>query len=296
MYLIRPDFKKQIQVDNLNQIIGNDVSVLNAAIEAAEEEVASYLTQKYDMSYELSETALWNYRFQYNAGDRVYADADPYDQTKTYLVGDLVLSGTSVYRCSTAITIPESFTANKWAIEAPQNTIYYAKTPFSRFNLDAGNYATGDKVFWNGYIYTAIKPTGMSDYDSLIQGGYFGSNSSIQSNVFPDSIAGKLYWTKESAPYQVPVNTDVNNLTYWIQGDNRNKQILMYSIDIALFHLHSRIAPRNIPELRENRYNSAITWLKNAAKGAVTANIQKVQPKSGGGVRYGSEVKQRNNY
>jgi phage gp36-like protein len=54
---------------------------------------------------------------------------------------------------------------------------------------------------------------------------------------------------------------------------DRHPQILMYMIDVALFHMHSRINPRNIPELREVRYNQAIDWLKAVAKGSIAPNL-----------------------
>jgi phage gp36-like protein len=41
----------------------------------------------------------------------------------------------------------------------------------------------------------------------------------------------------------------------------------MLWIDIALYHLHSRISPRQIPELRGIRYDSAINFLKQVAEG-----------------------------
>lgn len=54
-------------------------------------------------------------------------------------------------------------------------------------------------------------------------------------------------------------------------GSNRNKTILMYSKDIALYHLYSISTLIPIPEVRVNRYNKAIRWLEE-----VTA--QKINP------------------
>lgn len=41
----------------------------------------------------------------------------------------------------------------------------------------------------------------------------------------------------------------------------------MLWIDIALYHLHARISPRQIPELRGIRYDSAIAFLKAVSEG-----------------------------
>lgn len=44
-------------------------------------------------------------------------------------------------------------------------------------------------------------------------------------------------------------------------GADRNPIVLRYLIDITLYHLHSRINPRKVPELRKDRYKKAMEWL-----------------------------------
>ena len=67
-------------------------------------------------------------------------------------------------------------------------------------------------------------------------------------------------------------------------------------IDIALYHIHSRIAPRNIPDLRVKRYDDAKKWLKMCAHGDITPNILLKTPRSGCKIRIGSQTKNTNNY
>ena len=59
-----------------------------------------------------------------------------------------------------------------------------------------------------------------------------------------------------------------------------------------------RIAPNNIPQLRENNYNYAIDWLKQAGgqDNAITADIPLLQPKQGGRIRWGSNTRNINIY
>ena len=47
----------------------------------------------------------------------------------------------------------------------------------------------------------------------------------------------------------------------------RNRLIVMYLVDISLYHLFTNISPDMIPELRKERYKAAIQWLKDVAKG-----------------------------
>lgn len=82
----------------------------------------------------------------------------------------------------------------------------------------------------------------------------------------------------------------------WVKGDNRNAQLLMYCCDIALYHIHSRIAPRNIPELRAKRYDDAIKWLRMAGRGEITPGLPVIQPLQGNRIRYSTDVKQVNTY
>jgi hypothetical protein len=82
----------------------------------------------------------------------------------------------------------------------------------------------------------------------------------------------------------------------WTLGDNRNAQVVNYMVDIVLYHIHSRIAPKNIPDLRVKRYDDAISWLKNCAKGDwITASIPLIQPKQGMRSRWGSRIPKQNN-
>jgi phage gp36-like protein len=79
-------------------------------------------------------------------------------------------------------------------------------------------------------------------------------------------------------------------------GTARDPQLLAYIIDIALFHLHSRIAPRNVPELRQTRYDNAISWLKMCAFGDVTPKLTPISPAQGNRIRYGGNTKNTNQY
>jgi phage gp36-like protein len=77
------------------------------------------------------------------------------------------------------------------------------------------------------------------------------------------------------------------------EGDARNQQIIMYTTDIALYHLHTSIAPRQIPEMRYERYNQAIEWLKGCSKGTIVPNLPQLPTESSNKLQWGSNPKFR---
>lgn len=58
--------------------------------------------------------------------------------------------------------------------------------------------------------------------------------------------------------------------------DARNVLLVMYLVDMAVYHLHSNISPENIPEIRHLRYKAAIDWLKDVANGRLTPDLPEI--------------------
>jgi hypothetical protein len=292
-YLIANDYLAQIQLAQRNQLT-TDATVLVQAENRAITEVKSFLTQKYDIDKEFTNTNKWSNSVAYNAADRIYLDATAYSALSTYAIGALVLQAGNVYRCSTAILVPEAFNAAKWTLINAQYTIYYGLYPEPLFDL-YGTYAIGDEVYYKGKIYSCLIATTFITHDVAIQ--YSSITSIPVGNVFPDDTEnGSKYWEEQST-YTIPAGTLPTDTTYWTLGDNRNQQILGYTIDFVLYYLHARIAPQNIPQLRLDNYDIARTSLKDFAKGdSMTLDMIKKQPKQGGRIRYGGDVKNQLGY
>lgn len=94
----------------------------------------------------------------------------------------------------------------------------------------------------------------------------------------------------------IPDNTtwSVSCSNNWTAGDNRHPLIKKIAIDINLFHLHSRINPRNIPDLRQKNYDNAISWLKMIQRGdsiVIDLPIYDTKPDLGQIITYGSNDK-----
>jgi phage gp36-like protein len=288
-YLIAEDYKKQIQTDSLNQIIGSDTSVLSAAELAAQEEVTSYLIQKYELSKEFKNILPWSPLTTYKAGDRVYLNATAYSGSSAYALNALCLQNSNVYICTTAITIAESFNAAKWTLLGAQYKLFYVTLPKTLFDYTE-IYYVGDQVFWNDKTYTCARATTATD--SIQYGTYAGVPLY---NLFP-GVAGSAVQWGSGVSYSVAAGTLPTDDGKWTAGDNRSQQMVMIMIDIALYHLHSRISPRNIPDLRVKRYDEAVTWLHSAGTGKITANLEVKQVHTGGRIRWGGNVKMNNRY
>ncbi len=306
------DYYKQIQIDTLNQVTGSNQSILDSIQRAAVEECVSYLKQKYDVSTAFNPIIQHNTANVYKAGQTVYLNAPAYSSTSTYALGAQVLQAGNIYKCTTAITAPEAFTPAHWSLIGAQYDIYYAQYPQPVFNYK-DIYAVGDQVFWKDKVYECKIPTGILDHQAVLNVGQAGT--SITYNVFPDDAKqGAQYWGNGTA-YLVPATTQISNATYWTFGDNRDQKLLMTCIDIALYHLHTRISPRNIPELRTVRYMgepadretrgqrilyptySALGWLQAAAIGNdITPELPVIQPESGKRIRFGGNQKNQNTY
>ncbi|MDR3046119.1 MAG: DUF1320 domain-containing protein [Bacteroidales bacterium] len=53
-------------------------------------------------------------------------------------------------------------------------------------------------------------------------------------------------------------------------GENRNTLILMFAIDITVYHLFCIHNPQKLYKTRIDRYERAIEWLKGVEKGAIS--------------------------
>ena len=56
------------------------------------------------------------------------------------------------------------------------------------------------------------------------------------------------------------------------EGKERNQTVLMMAIDIALYHIFSIHNPRNISQVRVDRYKRAMIWLKEVRDGNEDVN------------------------
>ena len=306
------DYAKQIQADALQQAIGQDQTILDNIQVAAVAECVSYLRQKYDVSKAFQPTLQHSPSSTYNAGQTVYLNAPAYDGTRTYALGEQCLQAGFVYSCSTAIVTREAFNSAHWTLLGTQWLAFCAKYPADIFD-HLRIYAVGDKVFWNGKVYTCAIKTMVLSHADMLQIGSAGVNMAV--NVFPDdSVKGVQYWGG-GVIYSVPLSTPISDTIYWAQGDGRDQKLVEICVNIIIYKAHLRIAPRNVPELRMVQYMGyaedretrgqrilyptycALGWLQAATIGDdITPELPLLQPLQGKRIRFGGNMKNVNNY
>jgi phage gp36-like protein len=80
-------------------------------------------------------------------------------------------------------------------------------------------------------------------------------------------------------------------------GDNRNALIVMFAVDILLYHIHSRLMGKETPEIRDIRYSDAIKWLKMVNAGEIFIDLPlKPNTVAAGNISYVGEEKRNNRF
>lgn len=119
---------------------------------------------------------------------------------------------------------------------------------YLRHHFDVGKLFSGIEVWNSSKIYLADDAT-LVAFKNAEDDLFF---------VNTDTVAGE-------SPTTTPAK--------WTKSDNRHQYLLTIFIDVTLYHAHSRINPRNIPEFRIQRYDDAISWLKKVNSGKVTPDF-----------------------
>lgn len=79
---------------------------------------------------------------------------------------------------------------------------------------------------------------------------------------------------REQMTSALAMRFDVANIFNQL-GEARNHEVIMYMIDMVVYHIHSRISPGQIPTVRNDRYADAMKWLDKVAAGKLEPNLPK---------------------
>lgn len=204
-----------------------------------------------------------------------------FDYKQFYTTGDIVFWRNKVYKCTQPSIVPSHNDILQF--DYTKNIPYINNFPDAS-PIAYRQWSTGTQYNFSGLLITALPAdfTAWSSVTTYVIGNRVSFNSMIwqaivnSTNVQPGSDI--ITW--------MPVS--------WLSGDNRSTQLVQRMIDITLYHLHSGIAPRNIPELRVKRYDDAITWLTSVGNNEVSLDSPRLQPGQGYRIRYGGNIKNNN--
>lgn len=293
MYLRLKDYDRLIQSDNLTQIISQDSSIRLLSEQMAIEEACSYLRAKYDIAWEFNDTEQFQMQTTYTVDSRINLEGyEYYNNANQYYAGNIVFANNEqVYVCTTPTT--GVFNPSDWDLIGNKFDLFYVKPPYPMFDYQYNAYKIGDQVTYKDKTYTALKPSPKIPHTDLLNALTYANLP--PTNILPDDPnLGESYWGI-GTPYTFsgfyPTDTDK-----WIKGDNRSQQMVMVIIDITLYHIHSRIAPRNIPELRILRYDSAKEWLNKCNLGDIYPDLPLLPIQKNNRIRWGGNTKTTNIY
>lgn len=83
------------------------------------------------------------------------------------------------------------------------------------------------------------------------------------------------------------------------EGDGRNRLIVMYTVDIALYHMVASLPQKMGIEIRKERYERAIKWLRRVQSGKIVPDLPVVDDSDNSPTNtiiYHSERKLRHNW
>ncbi len=84
------------------------------------------------------------------------------------------------------------------------------------------------------------------------------------------------------------------------QGDERNHLVIMYTCDIALYHMSAAMPQKMGSEVRKERYERAIKWLEGVQSGKIVPDLPLLLDEDGelanGTFSYGCQRKLRHNW
>lgn len=318
MYLQANDYKSYIQADQLRQLTQGDDSKRLQAEAKSMQQIIQKLTQRYDLSLEMRDTAPWDKDKAYGAGDRatVAVGANGFNTWATnteYETGDAVIYNRTGYLCVTA-NHDASFTLAKWKEVAPENAVFHAAWPpdctlrgqpnpatmlnpyapmFNYQNL----YNMGDVVWWAGNTYVCAQSSTLVDHQQALQ--YKTEQNLPIANVYPNdpiANANAAFW-KDAAAYVITPGTPLTDTDAWVREDNRNASVKNWMVVLSVAHMSATLTVQNIPKTWADNAKEVYCDMQAAADGMITMILPPTYRISRGlRTRFGGDVKNKNYY
>lgn len=108
----------------------------------------------------------------------------------------------------------------------------------------------------------------------------------VISQADPDTVANaELEAVEEMSGYLRPVYD--TEAIFSAAGNDRNRLVVMYTADIALYHLSAALPQKMGSEIRKERYDRAIKWLEGVQSGRIVPDLPLVEDTDGNGAAIG---------
>lgn len=268
-FLRKADYYTLIQSDKLNVVIDSNETIRTDGETATEEEIKGYLRNRFDVDLIFAPLQSFSTSTTYYWGDRIYLTATAFSAATVYTTGQYVLQAGNVYK-SISGSAAHAFNASEWTLLGAEG----------HYQMEVDN--------WDDETTYSIND--LVKYETLSVRKYYRAlTANTEINPYEDSGNN---WVEVLGQSGALPTAD----TYWAFGDSRNKLMLLHFIDICLYHLHSSINPRNIPEFRIQRRDEAVTYLKMISSGKVSPDLPLIAPEQGNNIAYGSKPVNENFY
>lgn len=102
----------------------------------------------------------------------------------------------------------------------------------------------------------------------------------------PDNVSNAIAEAQEEVAGYLRPKYDTDRI-FATQGDERNRQLVMYTADIALYNMTASLPNRMGYETRKERYERAVKWLEGVQAGKIVPDLPAATDESGNDISQG---------
>ena len=102
----------------------------------------------------------------------------------------------------------------------------------------------------------------------------------------PDNISNAIAEAQEEVAGYLRHKYDTDRI-FATEGNGRNRQLVMYTADIALYNMIASLPNRMGYETRKERYERAIKWLEGVQAGKIVPDLPIATDETGSGISQG---------
>lgn len=102
----------------------------------------------------------------------------------------------------------------------------------------------------------------------------------------PDNISNAIAEAQEEVAGYLRPKYDTDRI-FATEGNDRNRQLVMYTADIALYNMTASLPNRMGYETRKERYERAVKWLEGVQAGKIVPDLPAATDEAGNDISQG---------